>query len=66
MPYKSERQRAYFNANREKLAKQGVNVDEWNAASEGMKLPERAAKPKTKMHPAVSRRDLVKIWKGKR
>jgi hypothetical protein len=42
MPYKSDAQRAYFNANRAKLEQQGVDVDEWNAASKGMKLPKRA------------------------
>jgi hypothetical protein len=42
MPYKSRAQEAYFNENRAKLEAQGVNVDEWNAASKGMKLPSRA------------------------
>ncbi len=46
MPYKSKAQEAYFNANRSKLEAQGVNVDEWNAASKGKKLPARA-KPKS-------------------
>jgi hypothetical protein len=46
MPYKSDVQRAYFNANRAELERQGVNVDEWNAASEGQKLPKRISKPK--------------------
>jgi hypothetical protein len=41
MPYKSEAQRKYFNANREKLEGQGVDVDEWNEASKGKKLPEK-------------------------
>jgi len=41
MPYRSKAQEAYFNANRSKLEKQGVNVDEWNAASKGKRLPER-------------------------
>jgi hypothetical protein len=41
MPYKSQAQQAYFNANRDKLEAQGVNVDEWNSASEGAKLPMR-------------------------
>jgi hypothetical protein len=40
--YKSEAQRAYFNANRAKLEREGVSVDEWNSASKGMKLPKRA------------------------
>ena len=48
MPYKSQAQQAYFNANRAKLEAQGVNVDEWNSASEGMKLPNRIGKPKAK------------------
>lgn len=47
MPYASKAQRGYFNANREKLEKQGVNVDEWNQSSAGMKLPKHAKKPKT-------------------
>lgn len=33
MPYKSDAQRRYFNANRAQLEAQGVDVDEWNAAS---------------------------------
>ena len=48
MPFKSEAQRAYFNANRAKLEAQGVDVDEWNEASRGMKLPKRASKPASK------------------
>lgn len=39
MPYKSLAQERYFNANRGKLEAQGVDVDEWNAASKGKKLP---------------------------
>lgn len=48
MPFVSQAQRKYFNANRDKLEAQGVNVDEWNTASKGMKLPEthRLAAPK--------------------
>jgi len=42
MPYESEAQRGYFNANRAKLEAQGVDVDEWNHASKGMKLPKKA------------------------
>jgi hypothetical protein len=41
MPYKSEAQRKYFNVNRKKLEAQGVDVDEWNQASKGKKMPER-------------------------
>jgi hypothetical protein len=46
MPYKSKKQEKFFNTNREKLEKQGVNVDEWNAASKGKKLPEKVKKKK--------------------
>ncbi len=41
MPFASKAQQGYFNANRSKLEKQGVDVDEWNAASKGKELPER-------------------------
>ncbi len=44
MPFKSEAQRKYFNANREKLEAEGVDVDEWNESSKGKKLPEKAEK----------------------
>jgi hypothetical protein len=48
MPFKSEAQRRYFEANKSKLEKQGVDVKEWEQASKGMKLPERASKKTTK------------------
>lgn len=50
MPYKSLAQMRYFNANRAKLESQGVNVDEWNAASKGetADLPQRKAAPRPK------------------
>ncbi len=44
MPYKSLAQERYFNVNRKKMEAQGVNVDEWNQASKGKKLPKRAKK----------------------
>ena len=47
MPYKSKAQEAFFNANRDKLEKQGVNVDEWNKASKGMTLPEKVGEKKS-------------------
>lgn len=43
MPYKSESQRKFFNVNRKRLEAEGVNVDEWNQASKGKKLPEKKA-----------------------
>lgn len=45
MPYKSLAQERYFNANREKMEAQGVDVDEYNQASKGMKLPMKAPAP---------------------
>jgi hypothetical protein len=44
LPYVSDAQRKFFNANRERLAAQGVDVDEWNNASRGKKLPARKKK----------------------
>ena len=46
MPYKSDKQRKYFHANKEKLEKQGVNVHEWDEASKGKHLPRKAPKKK--------------------
>lgn len=42
LPYKSQAQERYFNANRGKLESEGVDVAEWNKASKGKKLPKRA------------------------
>lgn len=41
MPYKSLKQERFFNANKAELEKKGVDVNEWNAASKGKKLPTR-------------------------
>lgn len=46
MPYKSQAQEKFFNVNKKKLEKQGVNVNEWNKASKGKKLPKKASKKK--------------------
>ncbi len=48
MPFKSEAHRRYFEANKSRLEKQGVDVEEWEQASKGIKLPERAPKKATK------------------
>ena len=48
MPYKSEAQRKYFNANKQELEKEGVNVKEWNKESKGMKLPNKIVQAKHK------------------
>jgi len=52
MPYKSQAQERYFNANRAKFERQGVNVDEWNSASKGMKLPARKSNKAQHITPA--------------
>ena len=44
MPFKSDAQRKFFNANRAKLEKQGVDVEEWNSATKGKKLPKKVSK----------------------
>jgi len=44
MPYKSKAQAAFFNIHKKQLEKQGVNVEEWNRASKGKKMPKRAKK----------------------
>lgn len=49
MPYKSDAQRKFFNANRAKLEAQGVDVDEWNESSKGKKLPKKVKE--AQMHP---------------
>ena len=46
--YKSLAQAVFFNIHKKQLEKQGVNVNEWNKASKGKKLPEHV-KPKPKM-----------------
>ena len=46
MPYKSEAQRKYFHANKKKLEKQGVNVEEWDRESRGLKLPKKSSSSK--------------------
>ena len=46
MPYKSVKQERFFNVNKKKLEAQGVDVDEFNKASKGKKLPMKAPKKK--------------------
>lgn len=55
MPYVSDAQRKYFNANRAKMEAQGVDVDEYNEASKGKQLPARAPKKKLKKKKQPSR-----------
>lgn len=58
MPYASDAQRKYFNANRAKLEAQGVNVDEWNSASKGMKLPEHKRKAARHLAESMHKRGM--------
>ncbi len=44
MPYKSQAQEAFFNIHKKELESKGVNVNEWNKASKGMKLPKKVNK----------------------
>jgi hypothetical protein len=46
MPYKSDAQRRFFHANEAKLKRQGVNVKEWDEATKGKRLPEKAKSKK--------------------
>ena len=63
MPYKSDAQRRYFNANRKELEAQGVDVGEWNDPSRGKKLPERAKKKKRKKSCQSPRAGERLLWK---
>jgi hypothetical protein len=55
MPYASKAQERYFNVNRSKMERAGVNVDEWNKASRGKKLPARAkSKKPARVHRGVT------------
>ena len=40
-PFKSEKQRKYFNANRKKLERQGVDVEHWNKVSKKKKVAKK-------------------------
>lgn len=61
MPYRSRAQQAYFNIHRKELERQGVDVDEWNRASKGKKLPARKAEGGATLDPvgAMLRRYLM-------
>jgi len=44
MPFKSQAQAGYFHTHKAELEKEGVDVDEWDKATKGKKLPKRAKK----------------------
>ena len=46
MPYVSQAQQGYFHAHKAELEKMGVNVDEWDKATKGKKLPYKVSKEK--------------------
>ncbi len=48
MPYKSKAQAGYFHTHAKQLAKQGVNINEWDKASKGLKLPKKLGKKNKK------------------
>ena len=54
MPFKSEAQRRFFEANKDSLKAKGVDVDEWEQASKGKQLPERVNK-----HPNKKKRGAL-------
>jgi hypothetical protein len=47
MPYVSRAQAGYFHTHKAQLERQGVDVDEWDAATKGKHIPERVMKTKT-------------------
>lgn len=56
MPFKSEAQRRFFNANRKKLEREGVDVSEWNRSSKGKKLPEKKDKFKDHINSSLKKK----------
>lgn len=44
MPYKSRAQAGYFHTHKRQLEKQGININEWDEASKGLRLPKRKKK----------------------
>ena len=49
MPYKSKAQAAYFNIHKKELERKGVNVNEWNKATKGKRLPDARSKAAKKL-----------------
>ena len=64
MPYESQAQAAFFNANKEKLEAQGVDVTEWNRSSKGLELPEHKSDLKKRFSQASAAR--LGAWKSRK
>jgi len=56
VPFKSKAQQRFMYANKKKLKKQGVDVDEWSAETDYKNLPEKKA-----MFPSIDLPDLTKV-----
>lgn len=46
MPFVSQAQAGYFHTHRKRLQREGVDVDEWDAATKGKSLPRRVSPKK--------------------
>lgn len=57
MPYKSQAQRGYFHAHKAELEAEGVNVNEWDKASKGKKLPKKKHPLLDQKHSRVRKAD---------
>lgn len=69
MPYASQAQAGYFHTHRSELAAQGVDVDEWDAATKGKKLPKQVKKSFVKLqykeYEMTNRDANFMMWLGK-
>ena len=63
MPYKSKAQERYFNANKSALEAKGVDVNEWNEASKGKKLPSKLKGESHEYDERRPRRQIVSRYK---
>jgi hypothetical protein len=61
MPYASRAQAGYFHTHKSQLEHQGVDVDEWDAASKGKSLPERSMKTE---HVDLGKKGSFPVKKG--
>ena len=61
MPYVSRAQAGYFHTHKDQLEHEGIDVDEWDAASKGKSLPERSMK---KEHVDLGHKGSFSVKKG--